>query len=609
MTKMQACVGQTLLLLAAILFAPFGAIAQEQARVAQGKIIVAQLAVKANGRIAGKRRGAGRRAARRGVRRAQRQARRRARRAQRQVGQRGLRARRRAGNQARRGVQRRARRVVIGRPRGRQAKRPRNLTRRQGKARLRRAQRQQVRRLESRSARRQRGRQGTRQVLRLPRNGDQIDHQLRRKSEQRRRKVISGRRKGQGERNLRPARQGARAATRPTEARRDGQNRRRRAGLRRRGDRTMTNVRRQRRTGEQRRRRLQNARRMGLGRPVAGSARLDRQVARLPAEGRRAGPNRRPRAGSGRRGERAMASVRQKRRLRRERGGRRVVIDEPGHRRIVRQGRRAIIRHNDMRRLRRGGRRYSERRRGGRLIGTIHGRDGSKIITEWDKRGRMIRRYRRGRKGRVIFLIDNRPRYARHYYHDYHDYDDSLYYLGLPAPIVTIGEPDYIVDADYASADDFYDTFAAPPIRPIPRRYTLDEVRYNYPLRAHMRSVNLTVVHFDTASWHIDEYSHDRLADVADAMCRIINKNPQEIFLIEGHTDAVGPSDDNLSLSDRRAEAVAVMLTEEFGIPPENLVTQGYGEQHLLVRTSGPARKNRRVIVRRITPLISQGYE
>jgi outer membrane protein OmpA-like peptidoglycan-associated protein len=49
------------------------------------------------------------------------------------------------------------------------------------------------------------------------------------------------------------------------------------------------------------------------------------------------------------------------------------------------------------------------------------------------------------------------------------------------------------------------------------------------------------------------------------------------MFLIEGHTDAVGSDEHKLSLSDRRAEMVAIILTE-FGVPQENLATQGYGE-------------------------------
>ena len=75
-------------------------------------------------------------------------------------------------------------------------------------------------------------------------------------------------------------------------------------------------------------------------------------------------------------------------------------------------------------------------------------------------------------------------------------------------------------------------------------------------------------------------------------------------LMVEGYTDAVGSDEDNLSLSDRRAESVAVALTEQFNVPPENLVTQGYGKQFLKIETPAPEEANRRVAVRRITPLI-----
>jgi outer membrane protein OmpA-like peptidoglycan-associated protein len=61
-----------------------------------------------------------------------------------------------------------------------------------------------------------------------------------------------------------------------------------------------------------------------------------------------------------------------------------------------------------------------------------------------------------------------------------------------------------------------------------------------------------------------------------------------------------------LSLSDRRASAVAEVLSDTFGVPPENLVTQGYGEQFLKVPTPGPEPLNRRVEVRRIGPLMAE---
>ena len=42
-----------------------------------------------------------------------------------------------------------------------------------------------------------------------------------------------------------------------------------------------------------------------------------------------------------------------------------------------------------------------------------------------------------------------------------------------------------------------------------------------------------------------------------------------------------------------------------FAIPPENLVTQGYGERYLKIRTEERERENRRVAIRRITPLVT----
>jgi outer membrane protein OmpA-like peptidoglycan-associated protein len=40
--------------------------------------------------------------------------------------------------------------------------------------------------------------------------------------------------------------------------------------------------------------------------------------------------------------------------------------------------------------------------------------------------------------------------------------------------------------------------------------------------------------------------------------------------------------------------------------PAENLTTQGYGEQFLRVQTELAARENRRVAIRRITPLLAK---
>ena len=121
-----------------------------------------------------------------------------------------------------------------------------------------------------------------------------------------------------------------------------------------------------------------------------------------------------------------------------------------------------------------------------------------------------------------------------------------------------------------------------------------------------MRRVDLNDINFDTGSWDVEESQYYKLERVARAMMRVIGRDANEVFMIEGYTDAVGSENDNLTLSDRRAESVAVILTEQFQVPPENLTTQGFGEEYLKVATDGPERLNRRVAVRRITPLISQ---
>ena len=77
-----------------------------------------------------------------------------------------------------------------------------------------------------------------------------------------------------------------------------------------------------------------------------------------------------------------------------------------------------------------------------------------------------------------------------------------------------------------------------------------------------------------------------------------------EIFL---DTDKVGSDVDNLSLSDRRAESAATLLTQQFNVPAENLTSQGYGEQYPKEQTDGPSAINRRVTIRNITPLLNGG--
>lgn len=124
-------------------------------------------------------------------------------------------------------------------------------------------------------------------------------------------------------------------------------------------------------------------------------------------------------------------------------------------------------------------------------------------------------------------------------------------------------------------------------------------------LRARLRRINIDTVNFDFATATVGEDQIPGLQAMGDALAAILAKNPDEVFYIEGHTDAVGGSLSNLMLSDRRAESIAEVLTCYFNIPLENLITQGYCEQYLKVLTAGPERQNRRVSVRRIRPLLA----
>jgi outer membrane protein OmpA-like peptidoglycan-associated protein len=286
--------------------------------------------------------------------------------------------------------------------------------------------------------------------------------------------------------------------------------------------------------------------------------------------------------------------LRQQRRERVDEGGRRI-IEEPG-RIIVREHNTVIIQHDETERFRRIGRDVREERRGGERFLFVPRPGGVQVVSVVDDSGHLLRRFRRGPDGREVVLIDNGPpdRFRR-----------REYFVELAPPRIVIPAAKYVVNMERASAPDLIEALVSPPLEPLERAYTLDEIRYSYGLRARMRSIDLDTITFEFNSWEVTPDQVGRLEAAAAAIRDVIARNPNEVFLIEGHTDAVGSDEDNLSLSDRRAEAVAVVLTENFQIPAENLTTQGYGKQFLKIQTPAAERQNRRVTVRRITPLLA----
>ena len=266
-----------------------------------------------------------------------------------------------------------------------------------------------------------------------------------------------------------------------------------------------------------------------------------------------------------------------------------IVVDPSGQ---------SFVRHNEQDRFRFGARDIQTRQVGGETRTTVIRPDGSQIITINGRDGHLLRRIRRDQRGREIIIIDNTYRDPRAI---------GGFYVDLPPPVIRIPYDRYIVEADEASPELIYDTMLAPPVDRIERRYSLDEVLYSPSVRQLMPSIDLNTINFETGSWEIPPDQAAKLQVIADGLNRAIARNPREVFLIEGHTDAVGNDIDNLSLSDRRAEAAAELLTQQFGVPAENLTSQGYGAQYPKEQTSGPSRLNRRVTVRRITPLLNGG--
>ncbi len=291
-----------------------------------------------------------------------------------------------------------------------------------------------------------------------------------------------------------------------------------------------------------------------------------------------------------------------------EDGGKRTVIVEQDNRVIIKQDNRVIIHHDEAERFRRAGQDVRSQKRSDGTTETVVVRPGGvQLFSVTDGDGRLVRRYRRDARGAEINIIDNRsflkPR------------DVALgvgigvlaavAIVALAPPAVSIPREKYVVDYERASPDDLYEALSAPPVDRLERAYSLEEIRYSHALRERMRRIDLDTVNFESGAWSVDADQYPKLERVARAMLRVIDRHPEEVFLIEGHTDAVGSDIDNLSLSDRRAATVADVLTGTFGVPPENLVTQGYGEEFLKVPTQGPERANRRVAIRRITPLMA----
>jgi outer membrane protein OmpA-like peptidoglycan-associated protein len=293
-----------------------------------------------------------------------------------------------------------------------------------------------------------------------------------------------------------------------------------------------------------------------------------------------------------------------------------AVIQAQDGRVIVKEGGQVTVKHDDSGRFVRQGDQLNTQRTGNDTETTTVTRpDGSQIVTVRDKFGNIIQRYRKNPNGSVDVLIGDmeqpgifgrifgqgpqpappRPR---------PDNRPPIVNLNLGPIQLNIPQQDYIVESSRANRQQLEQTLLAPPVERVERTYTLEEIRQNGRLRDKVRRIDFDTITFDTAQATVPDDQIAKMQTIGTALRDIIQRDPTQVFLIEGHTDAVGSDLYNLALSDRRAETVAQILSYYYGIPAENLVTQGYGEQFLKVPTTAANRDNRRVAFRNITPLM-----
>jgi len=143
------------------------------------------------------------------------------------------------------------------------------------------------------------------------------------------------------------------------------------------------------------------------------------------------------------------------------------------------------------------------------------------------------------------------------------------------------------------------------PVAKQKQRVPVREFKRRPELRRQAPSINIQSINFAFGSAAISPSQYDKIDNIATAMERILRRDPEARFLIEGHTDAVGSFGSNLRLSDARAAALRSTLVREFGVPRYVLETVGYGEEYLLVPTQNENWRNRRVTLRRIDAFVA----
>ncbi len=83
-------------------------------------------------------------------------------------------------------------------------------------------------------------------------------------------------------------------------------------------------------------------------------------------------------------------------------------------------------------------------------------------------------------------------------------------------------------------------------------------------------------VYFEFGQWVLSPEEESRLSEKAG----LLRAHPDEIVILEGHTDSIGSEENNIELGDRRASYVRWRLSLE-GVDPRNLIVTSVGEAQI----------------------------
>lgn len=234
-------------------------------------------------------------------------------------------------------------------------------------------------------------------------------------------------------------------------------------------------------------------------------------------------------------------------------------------------------------------------------ISLSHGRA---IIDIRDPSGRLIRRIAIASNGTETVVVDHAHPHLQKTTAPsfpaappYHSFLPPLFERrDLPS----LTSPAAEIDGDRASAAVIAGVLS--PIAAIPgRHYTVGEVSRSARLRDSLPGVTVAGLDFPKGSAHLSRDGIWRLGQTGVAMRGILERWPDQVFLIEVHADASGSRAAQRQLCARRAASIAGALVRNFGIPQQNLVAEGYRDDDI---TTTDATAGNRVTIRNITPLL-----